>query len=401
MCLPRAYNLGANNDSRLLRLPRDLLEMIAKKMGKRARLLCSKLCEAYGPPGALLRLDSASASLEQPRAVLSPLCQSAIRAWRHPHAVRRLSLGEDVFLHGRSCCLIADALPNLLELSCGRIDPALGGPGITPSTTLTSLRGTTVYTMRSAAAFAPNLRSLHIDSALPDSYWAADVEVWGAVSPLRSLQHLEVPVRLDQFTPPESFCAALRALSGLTHLGLHHRAGHGSEVMPPEAMEAFIQALDGLPLLSSLKLRGLGCFGPSLGAALQARTLTSLHLEERSLPVAANASLSGCIPDISAMTLLHHLTLTGRVVVAYSLLVMRRGEPLRSVGSLALADVDVMCFGIERAVLDCLPGLTSLRLESSKRGGGYLLAGHRETPQDTTQLVAVLSRQTRLQHLGV
>jgi hypothetical protein len=314
--LHRAYNAGATNGSRLLHLPPELLEIVARKMGKRARLLCTQLRQACGPPGAELRLEAAAAAPEEPNTYtfLSPLCSSIIQSWRQP--VRCLVLGNDTIVDGRACHLITEALPNVLELSCGGFSPLLGAASTTPHISLTSVRAITAYNMHGCAAFAPNLCSLHIQTMLDDNYRSADAHTFSALTALTGLQRLEVPFNSYLLTPPSSFCAAMRALTRLTHLGLHIDCWDVDHIGSHEMAQSFAQALAGLPLLSSLQLCGdISMLGPSLGAALQALRLTSLHLQHEPFrnddEDPPPAHLAGLQPDISAMPLLRNLGLSG------------------------------------------------------------------------------------------
>jgi hypothetical protein len=376
-----------------------VLGIIARKMGKRARFLCTQLCQAYGPPGTVLRLESASAHTQRATSVHRKSSRSIIRSWRHPLAVRRLDLGHDVMLDGATCHCIAQALPNLLELSCGRIDPSLDAPSISPHTALTSLRAIMVTSsMHAIAAFAPSLRLLHY------SHSTASGNMWEALSPLRCLQHLQVPVRIAQLTPPDSFCAAMQALTGLTHLGLHHHMVQdgGPSVMPLGAMECFTKALDCLPLLASLKLRGLHWLGPSLGAALQGLSLSQMHLEELRVPASALGppppDLAGRVPKTHALPLLQHLTLCGNGVLTECWRVGgRANEWLRS---LELTQVDVSQLGAVRDMLTGLSAVTSLGLQVAEVLPRWAY-GRQGTVHPGLELAVALPLLTRLQHLEI
>jgi hypothetical protein len=387
--LHRAYNSGPASGGRLLHLQHDVLGIIARKMGKRARLLCSQVCHAYGPPGALLRLDSA---------IHTASYQSIIQSYRYPHAVRRLTLGHGVELDGPAWLLIAEALPNLLELTCDRIDTMLHEFRTTTHTSLTSLRAARmIANVDAVAALAQNLRSLHVAASL--QFWPAN-QMWGALALIRGLQHLEVPVSTARLSPADSFCAAMEALTGLTHLGLHHDTSQdrGAAALP-DATQPFTEALHGLPLLSSLKLQGLRWLGPPLGAALQALTLTSLHLERAAGENQAHlpfTDLAGRLPDISAMPLLLHLGLAGsNIFRAFSLQLGGGGS--RSLRSLALTHVLATSqLGMLRDTLQGLTGLTSLSLGVS--GSLHFQAMPFVA---TSQLAGALSQLPRLQHLEI
>jgi hypothetical protein len=403
---PREYNCRAHRAHGLLHLPPELLEIVARKMGKRARLLCTQLRQACGPPGAELRLEAAAAAPEEPEAAatytfLSPLSSSIIQSWRQP--VRCLDLGDDTIVDGRARHLITEALPNLLELSCGGIDPFRGASSTTPHTSLTSLRAITAYNMQSVAAFAPNLRSLHIAGVLGNNSQSATADMFSALTLLPRLQHLEATFESFLLTPPSSFRAAMRALTALTHLGLDIDCWDDHGVASPEMLQSFAQALAGLPLLSSVRLCGtFRVLVPPLGAALQALSLTSLHVGhtpfsdyEEHPPL---ADLGGLLPDISAMPLLRHLGLSGcgAFLAAYQrMLTVGAGDngPLRS---LELTGVPLSQLGMTCSMLEHLPGLTSLSLQVTDT-----LAGYQEQPQDTLRLADTLSTHTKLQHLTI
>jgi hypothetical protein len=407
--LLRAYNAGASNASLLLNLPPELLGIIARKMGKRARHMCGKLCQAYGAPGTMLQLTTdddggfrrCSANITTPSLSIvksqpTPYV-SIIVCWRHPHAITRLALGRTVILDGYACGTVA-SLPNLQELSCGGIDPTIGGECIYPLLSLTSMQTlAAINHTHSIAAFAPNLRSLLIEGSQRPTLPSADVGTWSALALLSGLQHLDAPLGACHLRAPSSFCAAIEDLTALTHLGLQRCWWQADDVASVEMTEALTQALGGLPLLSSVSLRGIfSVLGPSLGAALQALKPTSLHLEEsraytEGLPA---INLAACLPGISAMPLLRHLSLSGPdVFLKAQLRTPMRSEGFSCLTSLELGDVRVNDVCKACALLERLPGLTSLSLQVINT-----LAGQ-QYPLQTLQLAGALSRHTRLQHL--
>jgi hypothetical protein len=374
----RAYNSQATNSSDLLHLPSELLCIIARKMGKRARLLCTKLCQLYGALGTTIRVDAAA----DPNHVLSLSQRSIIRSLRHPSAVRRLVLGHNTSLDGHACCFIAEALPNLLQLSCGWVHPpdTLSASGITAPTSLTALSTLDVsYMTQSFAAFAPNLRSVLIRKTFFNP--AAAVCMWGALASLRGLQCLRAPLSSVHLVPsamhPSSFSSAMEALTGLTHLGLHVDWLRTAYIDSPEITQSFAQVLAGLPLLSGVSLCGVvSVLGPSLGAALQALGLTGLHVVE------SLSSRDGLAvwPFLRAC---QQAPLGGG------------SGPLRALALTEIClgqDLDRVCAMIAR-----LSGLTNLTLQATDTR-----PGRHHQPQSTLQLLAdTLHTHTQLRRLGI
>jgi hypothetical protein len=361
----------------LLLLPDLVLLTIAKKIGKRARLVCTKLHQAYGPPGAVLSLQPHVPFTTKESLLQFTPYVSIIRSWRHPSAVRRLVLGSDTSFDGTSCSTIAEALPSLRELSCiySSFDPSLdcGAGGITPHTALTQLQ---LYmatpSMRSIPALAPNLRYLHIESYTFSENEPSSSSVWSALASLSSLQHLELHVLEEQLSPAESFCNAMEVLTGLTHLGLH--AIGGSVLQDGHAL---IQALAALPHLASVTIFGVRMLAPILGAALQAMKLTALHLgdwmwADADTPDEGLPSLSGCLPVISAMPGLEHLAISGELLGASdALFQMYRG------GSTSLRSLELQHMQWGQMLPACkmlahLTGLTALSVQFYRcvEGGG-------------------------------
>jgi hypothetical protein len=92
-------------------------------MGRQAALICSRMRQARGSPGAGLALPFANTSTRPGTALgLATPYLSILQSWQFP--VTRLALGSDVVVDGPTCHTIATALPNLKQLTCEKIDPA-------------------------------------------------------------------------------------------------------------------------------------------------------------------------------------------------------------------------------------------------------------------------------------
>jgi hypothetical protein len=314
----------------LLQLPDSALYVIAKKMGKRARLICSQLRSVYGSPGAALRLSTHATSDEQVQRLLLNPC-SIIRAWRYPDAVRSLDVGYSAatVVDGACCQAIAEALPNLRELTACYLDPLAGTSW--PSASLTALSSLRIIhpfefsdAMQCVAAVAPHLHALSFAASPQIQHAGPGDAAWRALASLGSLQRLHIPARCSQLTSA-GFSSAMRYLTALTHLGLTLDDGWYEDHPAGGALQGFTQALLGLPLLASINIDNVAPLGPSLGPALQAvRLLSSLQLsqwgdggdaeddEDESEEVPPN--VDGCLPRIRAMPHLQQLTLHGGAI---------------------------------------------------------------------------------------
>ena len=323
--------------SPFLRLPDTLLHLISRKMGKRSRLLCSKLLEVYGSPGAVVTLPCPlpealttsliSALCYQPRHD-TPLCSFKnyffgpysviLHSWQHP--VRRLVLEQGLVLDNRDCHTIATALPTLRELECWAVRPSelpgtaprntLARPPIgqasagtasssallslqgrqasthdsihiCPHTTLTSLQVHALSSpnLHGIADFAPHLRSLRVEAPNQKEYLRCDptLQQDGPLASLRALQHLHLLVE-GACLSASALPSALQQLTALTHLGLHLEEASAAATIPEADARSFVGALAALPLLATVRLVRFRQLGPTLGAALQALRLRRLEL---------------------------------------------------------------------------------------------------------------------------
>jgi Leucine-rich repeat (LRR) protein len=355
-------------------------------------------------PGTVLRLTVDDAA--EPRGLQ---LHSIIRSWHHPAAIMRLALGWNATVGCDTCCTI-EALPNLLELSCGLFDPSHGCAIISPHTGLTSLHiRAAPRNLHDIPTYAPNLRSLHIEYMHRTSVSSFVKELFCALADMPCLQHLDVPFNHSALRLPSSFGAAMVALTGLTHLGLHHHRGQaGVDPMPPDSVQSFTQALAALPRLSSIKLWGIfSMLGPTLGAALQGPRLTSLELQHelwvlvedpRHVPwleAMHPPNQATYPPDIRTMDFLRHLVLSGREIFLgdCAQMLMDGGGNL-SLRSLELADFDVTQLDTACDILACLYGLTSLNLKVTA-----VPMGHQEEPEATVRLTEALAQHSQLEHL--
>jgi hypothetical protein len=303
-------------------------------MGKRARLLCSTLCNLYGSRGSALSADrvlagaSLQGSFDANRAAARVL--QRILSWRYPEAITRLELGFSVFFDGPDCRTVTTALPNLRELTCRRIFPErekqsddspdlvsvfenLGMLGarrgtcnITPHTALTSLRVQDVFpdSQGHLCTFAPNLRTLYIESCMcTQGPHYRPWETLVAVPSSTSLQRLHMPL-ITMHLMDEGFTAVTQRLTNLTCLELECMDGlsPASErsSVPADSKRLFAEGLAALPLLARIKLDCFRSLSPVLGPALQALSgLTSLEMNE--FGGYSWAHNSGLFPNVSTM----------------------------------------------------------------------------------------------------
>jgi hypothetical protein len=215
--------------SNLLQLPDGVLSIIVQHMGKLSRRLCSKLRALYGSPGSTLSPPDELMDTRDKVATLAALL-SVVRSWCLPDGVEELYLPtfggccmhENATMDAVTCQLFTKALPNLQDISCHSITPALDEAGsrverIIPHTALTSLHlQEALADVSSIATHAPNLRMLSIDTfCIPGRFQA-----WQALLALPSLQHLDLEQRTGQVLESPVFSSAMRQLTALTHLGL-------------------------------------------------------------------------------------------------------------------------------------------------------------------------------------
>jgi hypothetical protein len=350
--------------SALLRLPDNALEFVARKMGKRARLLCSRLRSLHGSPGAVLR-PQPTLYPRHDEATQTACMVAAIRSWQHREAVRRLVL-DDTVVDGPACCAITEVMPGLRELACRVLDPARNSPAHVPiaaHTALTSLCTTTATDIAALATFAPRLQSLEVKETAD----TPEPEVmWSALASLRALQHLELPLEGHHLYLPDAVPSAMQQLTGLTHLALRMTGSAVDKGLDEEDVLELTDAVAALPQLVSLKLAEFRALGAPLGPALQAlRWLTRLDLKDAQwLRNKAHPSLTGCFPEISAMPCLQHLTLSGERVVGSDDLLRACGGGSTSLKALELLSVGRDVLPAACAVMSQnLPGLTMLNLQ--------------------------------------
>jgi hypothetical protein len=389
-------------------------------MGKRARLVCIKLCQAYGSPGAGLcvppnvSLDGYSSSSGANSTLLS-----VAQSWSFPVGHVR---ARGLRLSALDCGELAAALPSLPALTCEAINHACTGcefvdspDSIAPRTCVTKLCVEEAYAdLRSITTFAPNLRSLEVgrfnaSTAFmfePGNPLLTDCRPsWtGAVTTLRSLQHVHLPVAVDCLGSP-AFACALQRLTGLTHVGLDFQLG----AAPVAALATqdglrITQALAALPLVASVKLDGaFRVLGGSLGRALQALRLRKLELFERWFTEDVDgeglSGVAGCLPNITAMPELEHMTVAGvRLAGSVELLQACSGGS-SSLQSLALHWVHVNEAPLACDVLACLTALTSLSLRFNNYRD-FLVQGTMR-PAHSARLARAVQQQTKLQHLAL
>jgi hypothetical protein len=406
LTLRRDYNAQASNyESHLLHLPELVLEAIARKMGKQACLVSAKLCALYGSPGGVLCPPKPAARNLYAVAMRWTLCNDVIGLWRYPNAVGRLVVSDHVIMDSHACRTVAGALPHLRELECGAIDPTGDGMadarrlnGFPTHAALTSLRARSAPNdVRRVVAFAPNLRRLRIGGCTSRYSELSAGELWGALASLRGLQSLQLPVHEQHLSPPDSLCAALSALTRLTHLGLDHDKIAAAAAVPSEHAQQLAQALAALPHLASVELGAFRRLGSPLGPALQALRLESLHLRDQCSTSndATLQNLEGCLPALSAMPLLRHLAMSGERLLFSAELQRVFGAagstPLRALEMRGMAhdQLPAVCEALGR-----VPALTRLSLE---------FIGMRDSamPGHDRQLASALSTLTQLHDLEV
>jgi hypothetical protein len=386
----------------LLQLPDDVLGVIAKMMGKRASLTCSRLRQARGSPGACLYVPCHQMPSLQPSTSLGPTTpyRSFLKAWHH--AVTSLELGGRVVLGGPSCQAIAEALPNLRQLKCHEIDPACNFsrfPSRSHSAQLTAL--TTLYSTTAAhdlsatAALAPRLRSLTVCT-----HNLADVPlhgdgVWAPLVSLSGLRHLHVPLRAVHLA---AFPEAMRHLTGLTHLGLNlFYNTHEALDHLQGTLQALVRALAAMPLLASISIVGFTMLVPFLAPALQSMTaLRHLCLEERYWNDAGPApspttSTAGCLPDISTMPLLESLAVAGKGVIVQDNIRQMCSTTHGALRALQLAHMDFNHLSAVCVALKRLTALASLMLQSDSLDDSMNMARvHHRTLRRTLLLLPQL-----------
>jgi hypothetical protein len=355
-----------------------VLELIASKMGKRARTLCCHLKQVYGSPGASLRLPWPA----RDEALAGVSYISGIRSWQHP--VQRLEVGGAIELDGSSLQVIAESLPGLRELQCRRFGRTTATSPATPLTALTSLHVCeTEAGLPCIAAFAPCLRSLRIGEFAGGAW----VELGKCVGleALPGLQSLDLP-RMDLDLPITAMLFLTR-LTRLTHLALHFN--------PYERMEeTFTRVLSALPALSSIKIKGFRNFRPTLGPVLQAMQLTRLELADGDDDAAGQGER---FPDVLAMMpLLAHLTLHGQAVVDLA-------QQLGSAGSVPLGALELRSMGPEDlpAACDVLARTSELTALAFTVEVGPDTPHCTLTAQQERQVCEALARNIRLQHLDL
>jgi hypothetical protein len=421
---PRAVRRRRHNDSNspLLDLPDSALGIIASKMGKRARLVCIKLCQVYGPPGAVICPPAKVCTVQNgwvhncSDAVAKLL--SVTDSWAYPvgHV-----LASGLYLSARDCGELAAALLDLPALTCKAICRTPNGVAddnggvVAPLTSLTRLCVLEAFAdLHAVTTFAPHLRALEVrilqlprDNGTPLGKWGPEtIRLWtGAITNLRSLQHVELPLNVSGLATP-AFACTLQRLTALTHLGLD-MLGH----VPAEGFDGLriTQALAALPLVASVKLDGaIRVLGGSLGPALQALRLRRLELIEDALgrddereegedvPSGPDPIPAGCLPKITAMRELRHMTISGRHLSGSSAELQRMcSGGSTSLQSLALHSVHPANLQLVLNVLARLPALTSLSLRLSLCRDDSLRSTHDE------RLECVLEQQPQLRHLEV
>jgi hypothetical protein len=422
----------------LMDLPKPALVIIARKMGKRARLLCSTLCQVYGSPGSVLNADRVLAGVA-PQGhgffeTYSPPMLQRILSWRYPEAITRLELGFDVFFDGPDCRTLTTALPNLRELTCRRIFPEqdkrtdraaslaslfknIGNLGakleretieITPHTALTSLRVMDVFpdTQGHLCTFAPNLRTLYIESFMcTQGPHYRPWETLVAVPSSTSLQRLHMPL-ITMHLMDEGFTAVTQHLSNLTCLELECMDGlsPASErsSVPADSKRLFAEGLAALPLLARIKLDCFRSLSPVLGPALQALSgLTSLEMNEFGSynwdPSAGRPTLEGCFPDFSAMPSLQHLALNGDQIIGSKEL-----RKMYSTGSASIKSLELRGMQYKQLQAACeLLGVVSSALTNLVLWVKEPDARGSERSQHDQPLRQAVARHTQLQRLDI
>jgi hypothetical protein len=379
-------------------------------MGKRARLVCAKLRQHFGSPGASLKLPYKEEWAQWQRQVLlapqaglqlqpsSPVAEP----WKQ--SLRRLVLTQ-VQLDAPGFQAVSEGLPALQELTCSTFNPMTSIATIPPHTALTSLTaGVSSEFLQFIATIAPRLQSLHVPHILRGhsiSSSASSANALSALASFPSLRCLDVTI-IPSLLP--SFASTLQHLTALTHLGLDI-TDYPGEACSPEASLQCTHALAGLRHLDSVKLFGFSALGPPLVPVLLALSLTRLELGEwfrgwdgyGALP-----DLNGCFPDISTMPLLQHLALYGEYVITPEHL-----QQLCSAGSVSLRALELrgMQFGDVPAVCHLLvkplTALTLLGLKTDKCRSDHSEHAGYISPQNAELLSIALSCHPQLQDLQI
>lgn len=239
----------------LLQLPDNGLEIIARKTGKEVRYICSKLRHAYGSPGSVLVLPDLGSTCSSDPLNWTPY-DFAIRSWPYPHALRRLELGHHVFFNGHGSVTIADALPNLREMSCAHLGHLTAyNSRVAPLTALTSVCCDYVSSdqLGSLPVLAPRLQLL----CVREQHIRRRQDGWGPLASLHSLQHLDMKLHSGDLNP-QAFPAVLWALTSLTAVCIKVDECE----VPSEDALSFTRALAALPLLSSVQTASAGWGSP-------------------------------------------------------------------------------------------------------------------------------------------
>jgi hypothetical protein len=271
----------------LLQLPDGVLSIIVRYMGKLTRRLCSKLQSVYGSPGSTLSPPEPLMATRDKVATLAAL-RSVVQSWRYPDGVKHLVLRtfggccthKNATMDALTCATFVEALPNLQDIGCHSITPALDQAGsrverITPHTALTSVHlQEAPADVSSIATYAPNLRALSIGTfSWPERMhmMTAGVCVWQGVLALQHLQNLDLELFTCQLIDDPGFCTAMRQLTALTHLGLVLADARWTSI-PACQVQRFFANLAIPPFLSSLKIMGFRSLGGALGPLLQVCT---------------------------------------------------------------------------------------------------------------------------------
>jgi hypothetical protein len=378
----------------LEQLPDQVLEIIVRKMGKRARLLCTKFCSMYGSPGAILATPSVARSSAELVAV--------IKSWRYRESIKQLDLGGPPCSDSRDGGALAEALPNLCELACEGVKDDSG-----PCTALTSLRVQDVFpgSQGDLLSFAPSLHSLHIDA-----FWCTQgphYRPWDCMldePTLPNLRRLHMPL-ITMHLMDAAFPSIAHRLTNLTCLELECMDGlsPASERPPVPAADRklFAEGLAALPALARLKLDCFRSLSRLLGPALQAlSTLTGLEMNEFGKydwdGAQARPSLKGCFPDFSAMPSLQHLALGGDQIIGSKELRKMYSKGSTSIQSLELRGMQYKQLQAACEMINHVAPLTNLQLCVYQPSAGKAARTKYDQP-----LRHVLARHTQLQRLEV
>jgi hypothetical protein len=374
-----------------------VLEIIVKKMGKRARLLCLQLCDLYGSPGSTLAVGNVASNPEADTPTATML--KALKSWRYRESIKRLDVGPSTRGGSYRGGILAEALPNLCELVCGGVEE-----NSSPNTLLTSLwvSDVTPGSQGGLLSFAPNLLSLHIDA-----FWCTPNPLhrpWDSMleaPTLPNLQRLYMPL-ITVHLMDEAFTAVTQRLSNLTCLELACVDGlqHIYDNVPDGGRARFAEGLAALPALTALKMLFFRSLGPFLGPALQALSgLTSLEMGEYaadSWEEDDGLVLEGCFPDFSAMPSLQHLALDGDQIIGSKELREMFSGGVASVKLLELRGMQYKQLQAACDMLNRVAALTSLQL-----------CVHQPSARNTTRtkydlpVSQALARHTQLQHLEI